>query len=67
MWSFSRQSTDNAGHNIAAHQANVRPSAEPEDTARIALRKFSGYSTEDPAKVFVRLRGILQDLQDYRY
>ena len=50
MWSFSRQSTDNAGHNIAAQQANVRPSAEPADTARIALRKFSGYPTEDPAK-----------------
>ena len=46
MWLFSRPSSDNASHNMAY----VRPPTELSDSARINLRKFSGYPTEDPAR-----------------
>ena len=54
MWSFSRPSSDNASHNMA----NVRPPIEHSDSARITLRKFSGYPAEDPAR-------FLSDFQAY--
>ena len=51
---------DNASHNIAGSQgqAGARPIAEPGDSGRIVLRKFSGYPTEDPER-------ILSDFEAY--
>ena len=42
MWSFSRQTTDSTSQNPAAGVC------EDSNSFRISLRKFSGYSTEDP-------------------
>ena len=48
MWSFSRPPPDNSNTNQGL--ANVNHRGDQVDSARIALRKFSGYPMEDPER-----------------
>ena len=48
MWSFSRPPPDNSNTNQGF--ANVNHRGDQVDSARIALRKFSGYPMEDPER-----------------